>query len=298
MNLAKLAMDASRRKQGQRARKNNKRVRRGTILAPPISIEAKFRVSIQRLVRQMHRETIEAVRQLYAHPAVTEVMAMDGAKRDAKAEAKALIDTLNAKFANLFDSHALNLSSGLAAKVSKVSDKALKGSLKEASAGLTIKNVDIDKGTHKIIEESVDESVDLIKTIPKKYMAYVKEEVNNSLTKSKGIGALIKSLDDIKGVSERRAAMIARDQTRKTYSDMNIKRSSNAGVKKGEWVHSGGSDAPRETHIEFDGQTFDLDKGLYDADAWGKGVGAWVLPAELPNCRCTFIPVIDLDEEE
>lgn len=70
-----------------------------------------------------------------------------------------------------------------------------------------------------------------------------------------------------------------------------------AGVKKFEWIHSGGGAEPRELHVSYDGQIFDLDNpSIIDRRTGQRG-----LPGQLIKCKCKMRPVIDftqyLDEQ-
>ena len=76
--------------------------------------------------------------------------------------------------------------------------------------------------------------------------------------------------------------MIAKDQVQKVTQQMAMSNAKAYGATKGEWIHIPGEKSSRITHIHFDGQTFDLDKGLYDED-----VGEYVLPGQLIYCMCT-----------
>lgn len=59
------------------------------------------------------------------------------------------------------------------------------------------------------------------------------------------------------------------------------------GVTRGIWIHTSAGKTYRETHVKMDGKEFDLSKGLYDS-----AVGDYVFPGSLPNCRCTYRPVL------
>lgn len=48
-------------------------------------------------------------------------------------------------------------------------------------------------------------------------------------------------------------------------------------------VHIPSAKMSRETHKNFDGKKFDLNKGMYDPD-----VRKWIMPGELINCNCRF----------
>jgi SPP1 gp7 family putative phage head morphogenesis protein len=90
------------------------------------------------------------------------------------------------------------------------------------------------------------------------------------------------------GVTERRAAMIARDQTAKATNNLSRQRLMDYGVKKGKWMHTSAGKTYRDSHVQMDGELYDLEQGCYDDD-----YGDYVQPGELVNCRCVCIPVID-----
>jgi SPP1 gp7 family putative phage head morphogenesis protein len=95
------------------------------------------------------------------------------------------------------------------------------------------------------------------------------------------------------GVTERRAAMIARDQTAKATNNLSRQRLMDYGVKKGKWMHTSAGKTYRDSHVQMDGELYDLEQGCYDDD-----YGDYVQPGELVNCRCVCIPVIDFGNEE
>ena len=83
--------------------------------------------------------------------------------------------------------------------------------------------------------------------------------------------------------AERRAELISADQVQKATQEFALNNAQAYGATKGEWIHIPGEKTSRITHIEFDGQIFDLEKGLFDSD-----VGEYVKPGELIYCRCSF----------
>lgn len=92
-----------------------------------------------------------------------------------------------------------------------------------------------------------------------------------------------KELVDRFRISERKAKLIARDQTNKAMQAIGRARSLEAGIQEATWVHIPGAKMSRETHKNFDGKKFDLSKGMYDPD-----VGKRIMPGELINCNCRF----------
>ncbi|MNL73442.1 Phage Mu protein F like protein [compost metagenome] len=91
-------------------------------------------------------------------------------------------------------------------------------------------------------------------------------------------------------VTKRRAALIARDQNNKATAAITRVRQQGLGIKQAKWMHSRGGKKPRQSHVEANGQLYDVDKGMYID-------GAWIRPGELINCRCVAQSVIPGFEE-
>lgn len=146
----------------------------------------------------------------------------------------------------------------------------------------------ITQPMQEIYKASVDQSVELIKSIPEQYFGRIKGDVMRTITTpSSSLSQLTKNIQRYGAMGYKRANNIALDQTRKAYQSFNCQYLREAGVSKAIWVHTGGTLHPREKHKKFDGKTFDLTKGA--------PVGPndeFVLPAQEPFCRCTFIPII------
>ena len=125
-----------------------------------------------------------------------------------------------------------------------------------------------------------------------------------SITSGKGVTFIEEELLKYKGMTKRRARNIALDQTRKAYNDINLRNMQDAGVKKAEWIHSGGSQKPRTYHMErWDGVS-GIDNGepnglngfifyLDRPPVIDKRTGERGYPAQLPYCHCRMIPIIE-----
>ena len=72
------------------------------------------------------------------------------------------------------------------------------------------------------------------------------------------------------GVTERRARMIARDQTNKATNNLSRQRLLSYGINKGIWMHTASGKTYRETHAldhtqgGMDGAEYFIDEGCYD----------------------------------
>ena len=152
--------------------------------------------------------------------------------------------------------------------------------------------------------EGIETNVNLIKTIPSKYFDKIGKAVEARTRGKMTRGALVKRIKELGDVTQRRAEMIADDQTAKVTEAMMLARCRNAGVQRVMWVHTGVSMHPRDVHRRkwdghtgkfnrkpngFNGYIFDIDKPPYDPVA-----KQYVYPAQLPNCKCTLLPVISV----
>ena len=63
------------------------------------------------------------------------------------------------------------------------------------------------------------------------------------------------------------------------------------GITKGVWVHIPGRKSSRPEHVAFNGQEFDLRKGL-----WNAKTQTWDLPGIPINCSCSYRPLFEFDK--
>lgn len=191
------------------------------------------------------------------------------------------------RFERLFEQKAPRIIDDMLNGVDRNSAHQVTKSLTELSGGLKITpNAEVSAR----LAEAARENVALIKSIPEEYFERVTQALIESQTK--GVD-LVAELQKIDGITERRARFIADDQTRKVFNSLNAKRMASAGVTKGEWIHSGGGLHPREAHLNFDGEEFDLAQGAPVGDD-----GGYVMPGEEPNCRCTFRPLLSFGDDD
>ena len=209
-------------------------------------------------------------------------------------QSRILVNALQSKFAILFRDAARPLAERMVGQAAKASAARLGRSLKDLSGGVSIRTDILKSGpVAEIVKASVAENVGLIKSIPAQYLDDVRGAVMRSITSGNGLADLVPYLERERGVTERRARNIALDQTRKVYGALNVQRAKAAGIKKGEWIHSGGGQKPRPLHVKLSGTIFSLD----DPPVIDERTGQKGFPGELISCRCTFRPVLEFDED-
>lgn len=261
---------------------------RGNPLHNPVSIENRYARDLRALAKEMTRATKAEVMELFRSEDAREFFAQDAS---IAIRARQMLNLLSAKFDRLYSRHAEILSRRMVRQVDDQSKAALQQSFNKLTAEVTLKVSDMSPALRTMFEASVSENVDLIKSIPTQYLDRIKGSVNRSITGTGGIGPLMDDIQKYGGMTERRSKNIALDQTRKAYQTVNIQRTKDAGIKKGIWVHTGGTKEPRKLHREYNGKEFSLTEGAPIGDK-----GENVMPGECVNCRCTFVPVVNFED--
>jgi len=217
------------------------------------------------------------------------------------AQAKKVITKLTQMFDDLFNKRASDIANSMMEGANKTSETVLKSSLKKLSGGLTLKTSVVTKGLEDISKAVVNENVSLIKSIPQKYLTDVAGAVMRSITTGNGLDDLIPQVEKYNAMSLRRAKNLALDQTRKAYNSINKQRMLALGVKKFRWIHSGGGQHPRKSHIAMNGKIYSFDDPpVINQEQVEKGYEAPEkgIPGQAINCKCTMVPVIEFEDGE
>jgi SPP1 gp7 family putative phage head morphogenesis protein len=267
---------------------------RGAPLMLAGSIATDYYDTLARAIARMEREVRREVTALFADFAADS----SGWGMDASvaSQARILSNALRDKFAGLFAKIATNAATQMVKRATKDSEQKTAISLREMSGDMTLRTAFNTPFLQDVFTASVAESVSLIKRIPEKYLDNVQGSVMRSIQTGNGLADLVPALDKY-GVSIRNwSKNVALDQTRKAYNSSNAARMKSLGVKKFEWVHSGGSNHPRDYHKNtLNGQIFSFDD-LPHLD--GPNSGEKGIPGQAPYCRCTMRPVWEFDDDE
>lgn len=175
-------------------------------------------------------------------------------------------------------------------------DKASTTNLMDSLASMTGVKIDLAKRPLELDEQitaSISEGVSLITNVGEQFMQRTENAVMRSIQNG-GLGrkTIYDHLRDFEGMADRRAKLIAQDQTRKVTTAMNKARMESSGFKKWRWLHSGGGAEPRELHLRLDGKEFTFD----DPPVIDDRTGERGFPGQLINCKCVMIPVLDLED--
>ena len=270
---------------------------KGTPLNYNASLQLKYQRALRQLVREMTKETEKRIMGLFrTKHSETYFEMQEKATMDASitSKAKKLLNDLTKQFTQLFSKKATYFAENMLKGTLKYSETSLKTSLRKLSGGLTLNTGVIPAGMEDVGKAIVEENVKLIKALPQKYFDDVVGSVMRSIAtgENENLEAAIKKAT---GVTDRRASLMALDQTRKAYNTINKQRMQSIGVKKFEWIHSGGSQEPRQSHMDLDGQIFSFD----DLPLKGEeGFISGQFPGQAINCRCRMGPVIEFENGE
>lgn len=148
-------------------------------------------------------------------------------------------------------------------------------------------NAALSRQTNSVLQSVVAENVALIKKIPKDYHADVEGIVMRGIQNGRDLAYVSEELGKRYEITQRRARMIARDQTNKSTGALARVKLRDAGITEAIWLHRAGPKVPRPAHLKMAGTRFRLADGCYDEHE-----GRKVMPGELVNCGCACYPVI------
>jgi SPP1 gp7 family putative phage head morphogenesis protein len=255
----------------------------GGILRPNAAIQQEYTQSILTLIRKMGDEVKRTVVAVFEEHVVD--AAMDGR---ASPQARIQLNALREKYEILFARLAKRATKRMVARTLKNATVTTGMSLRDMAPQLVLNPDAMTGRMQDIISASSTEAANLIKLIPTKYLGDVQNQVMRSITTGQGLKDLVPFLNDKYNQNIRHARNVAMDQTRKVYTALSAERMQQAGVTKFKWLHTGGSQHPRELHLKLDGKVFGYD----DPPVIDERTGEKGLPGQAIFCRCTMRPVL------
>lgn len=278
------------KKKAQWARQFKPSIIRGAPLEYNAALAGRYQSAILKLVREMTCETRNEVLALFRSDTGQQFFAQDAS---ISSQSRILLNALKSKFFRQFKSRAKRITETMLRGAAATSRSNLSQSVEQLTGGVTL-STDIFSGPLKEkLNAAATQSVNLIVSIPEKYLAGVQNAVTASISSGNGLQDLVPYFEKQDGYTERQARNTALDQTRKVYNTINAERMKSVGITKFEWIHSAGGHNPRPYHLHtLNGQTFDLnDPPVIDPKTGERGI-----PGQLPNCKCRMRPVIELDD--
>ena len=238
---------------------------------PNAGVETDYRRELKKRVKKMSSAYQKWLTLMIASKANTEMLTD-------------MLDGLINHWQSEFDNVAPILAEKFGSNVKRHTDAAMIRELKNAGFAFEFSMTENERAAYSKV---VAWNVSLIKSIPNQYHDRVTNAVYSNLTTGHDLEKLKFDLMDIYGITERRAAFIARDQNNKANSVFENARRLDIGFTEAIWLHSSAGKEPRPGHVKAgkDRLRYDIRKGAFID-------GEHIQPGQLINCRCNSITVI------
>lgn len=244
--------------------------------------EAWYRRELEVLVLAAQLEVVRIMQEhIVARVLATSPLTMDAGPTD---KLNAQLKAWAKKWQVKFDGVSVTLAKQFASKSFNATEASMRAALKQAGFTVTFRPTRASMEAYKAVQA---ENVNLIRSIPAKYLTGVQSAVWSSVNRGADMATLSKKLTAEYGSTIERAALIARDQNNKAKATIETTRRLQLGITEAIWQHSSGGREPRPTHLAMNGKVFKLKEGMYDSEEQAN-----VLPGQLINCRCTSRAII------
>lgn len=253
-------------------------------MRPPTIVEVAYRTSLLTLLASVRARVEESVL-----PRLPDMVARaQAARMDAKDDGKRLNEMFDRISERVYKEWDPNRLTKLAKKIATRTSDLQKAELGKAlSSQIGIDPTIALGGDRQRIRDFTAENVALIKSIPQQYLDRVEATVTRGVSSGQRHEQIAEQIAEDYGVSQRRAELIARDQTLSFYGSLNAARQQALGVDKYIW-RSVSDERVRNSHSDFDGNTYSWDDPPGDGSAQ-EGTH----PATAINCRCFADPILE-----
>ena len=243
-------------------------------------VRARYQRDLEKLVDEMAHSIEYWIEAAYKNN--THDMAMDALPSQVLAKRLAEVGK---RWIKRFDDMAATIAERFIQSGKKATDSAMMQSFKDAGWTVQFKPT---RAIKDAMNASVVENISLIKSIPQQYLKNVEGSVMRGFTNGRDLKQISDELQKHYGVTKRRAAFIARDQSSKLTATVTQARRIELGLFEAEWIHSKGGKHPRASHVKA-GQ----ERLRFDVRIGAEIDGERIQPGFLPNCRCvsrTILP--------
>lgn len=259
----------------------------------PVAIQAAFFGALRATVRAAKALVLKRI-----VPELPRLIAQAARRGDAATRADAgwqddLGDMLDGVSEEFFDSGVnADVANAARATAKRTSTKQKDDLRRQFAAVFGIDPVlDLEPWVGKAIDGFVRENVDRITSLHRDTFSRIRSEITSGVRIGRRHEDIAKDLEQTFGVSESRAALIARDQVLSFQADLNKTRQQAAGIDGYTW-RSSGDDRVRDEHFDLNGRKFKWDDPPPSVRTKGGGLEPGH-PGDAVNCRCTAEPDLD-----
>lgn len=151
----------------------------------------------------------------------------------------------------------------------------------ENAVGVDLQSIIQNEGLEETLVATTRQNVSLIKSIPDEYFKNIETIVFTNTTQGSKSSSIIRQIQKLNNSTEKRARLIARDQTSKLNSALSQQRQQNLGVEEYIW-RTAGDERVRDNHRSKNGKIF----------KWSDPPKDTGHPGEDIQCRCVAQPII------
>jgi len=166
----------------------------------------------------------------------------------------------------------------------QATDTAMRSALRDAGFSVKFK---MSPTIADAFNASLTDNIGLIKNLADQQLSQVQGAFSRAYSQGKGLDVMMDDLIRIGGVTRRRAANIALDQSNKANAVVERARRLELGIEEAEWRHSGAGKHPRVEHQRATGRVYKVREGCPIKNE--KGEIEFINPGEKPFCRCISI---------
>lgn len=257
-----------------------------------VGVQVKYARAVNRMVKELIAAIETDLKIVFVTRKAKQFFSNDSVELNVSSAAFSALANIEKEFEKKFKEGAKPAVDDMWSQSLKTSEVALRADLKELTGGFLLDTSIIPASLSIKAKAILKDNVDRIVTMPSELLKNVRGAVTRSITNEKGLAYLIPELEKYSTRSLRHTELMALDQTRKAYSQINAERMKSVGVKKFRWIHSYGGRDPREDHIAMDGNIYSFD----DLPIIDHNTGEIGLPGDAINCRCTMEPVIEFED--
>ncbi|AWN08509.1 head morphogenesis [Xanthomonas phage XcP1] len=278
-----MAFKASKKRQ----RKAPAPVAEGTQLIPSAPIRIKYENSLNTICKEMLEDYKSELKVILKTRGMERFFAEDATP---SSKMQTALESLNRKWVTNFTKYARQKAESFVSDVDKHSKSTAWYSM--SAAGIEQPKVQYSASIQNTLQGAVEFNETLIKNIQREVHEKIYSAVMLSVTspnpEEQGVSGIFNAVKSAGEFSKKRAELIARDQNSKVYSSLNTERMRQNGVDQFKWVHSSAGKVPRQSHLDKDGEIFDIDDPrLWEGPKNDQGPPGWAI-----NCRCRAVPVI------
>lgn len=239
---------------------------------PPVILEAAYYKDLVVLVKDLNKSVEKNL-----FPALERYSKEYLGKDESPPELIAILDRIRQQYIDI-ETAAIKISEDMVKRGNKFNRNAFVRNINKVT-GIDVKDILKDEGLKGELVATVDNNVELIKTIPTEHLDRVQKAVLQGTDSGKDFFSIKKDLMKIEGITKRRAKLIARDQVSKLNGNLNRMRQAQIGIKYYYWRTSE-DERVRPTHEENNGKRF----------SWSDPPALTGNPGDDIQCRCTADP--------